>query len=146
MLASTAKTVTLVSFACLVFNLSVLAESRSPRTVVRRAAQSWISFLDEGRYVEAWDSFSEEKKKQLTQEDWLNGFDVAMRKSLGKPQQRKIMYLEIDKSNLNKAQVNFGGSFERRPGVGIFESLSLVRNSLGEWMVSDYSCRVVPRM
>ena len=74
---------------CLLILSQPLSADQAKEKAAIEAAESWLSLVDEGLYVESWREGAAYFKKAVSQEQWTQSM-VAYRKPLGKTLSRKI--------------------------------------------------------
>lgn len=71
------------------FSFANLVLAQSAEDLAISAAESWLAFVDDGKYEGSWKAASSYFRNAVTKEQWINSMN-AYRKPLGKIMTRKV--------------------------------------------------------
>jgi Protein of unknown function (DUF4019) len=109
----------------------------------QKAAESWLSLVDEGKYGQSWDEAAAFFKSKVPKQQW-EGMLNQVRAPLGKTQSRKLKGAKYttELPNVPKGEyvvIQYDTSFENKgPAV---ETVVPMKEEDGSWRVSGYHVR-----
>ena len=117
--------------------------SESDETQAEKAALSWLSLVDDGKYPESWDEAALLFKSRVSKPDWQVQVKAA-REPMGKLIGRKVKTRTYAKSlpgapDGEYVVIQFETEFEGKAAA--LETITPQRDKDGEWRVSGYFIR-----
>jgi len=111
-----------------------------PEKAAQRAAESWMSLWDSGKYVESYEQLAEHTKQNIPERQWFVYWN-AVRKPLGKLKSRKLVKAEYIKTlpglpDQAGATLRYESSFENK--ASIIETFGMILEKNGTWRVAGY--------
>ena len=134
------KVIALVTSLVLIAFLAVslLSCQKSKEETAIRAAESWLSLVDEEKYLESWEGLAGLFKKYVKQEEWVNDLN-RFRKPHGKLLARKLQH-ETKSSEASVGEYlifQYETSFENKKSV--VEAVSVIKENDGKWRILGYT-------
>jgi hypothetical protein len=135
--------------ACFVLVMAQLAfcskahAQQKPEQLAQQSAESWLAFVDAGKYDESWQEAAQYFKGAVAKEDWRKAVQGA-RDPLGKMQSRKLKSA-VYKTTLPGAPdgeyvvIQYDSSFEHKQAA--VETVTPMLDKDGKWRVSGYSIK-----
>jgi hypothetical protein len=113
---------------------------QKPEVLAQRAAESWLSLVDSGKYADSWQEASSFFKANVTQEKWPNMLR-GVRDPLGKVLSRKLQSATFSKSlpgapDGQYVVLRYDTSFEHKQSA--VETITPMLDKDGQWRVSGY--------
>jgi hypothetical protein len=125
---------------CLLILSQPLFASQNKEKVAIEAAESWLSLVDEGLYLESWREGVTYFKNAVSQEQWTQSM-VAFRKPLGKTLSRKLTSAQYTTTlpgapDGEYVVIQYQTSFENK--LSAVETVTPMLDKDGSWKVSGY--------
>lgn len=104
------------------------------------AAETWLKMVDQGSYGNSWEAGALPLRLTMTRKEWISSMQ-AMRKSMGRPVERKIADIRLAQNPKNLARGNymvfvFQTTFSSRHIAR--EILTLQQGRDSQWRVLTY--------
>ena len=127
----------------LTFLLCASAVSQTPQAsekLARQSSQSWIAFVDTGKYAESWDEAAQLFKAAVTKDQW-QGMLHSTRDPLGKLVSRTVKSASYTKTlpgapDGEYVVIQYDSSFEHKQSA--VETVVPMLDKDGKWRVSGY--------
>lgn len=121
----------------------VLAAEADKLKLALSSAETWLSLIDEGKYVDSWNEAASYFKGAVKQEKW-NETLQATRKPLGKLISREVKSKSYHTSlpgapDGEYVVIQFETSFEKKKSA--IETVTPMKDKDGKWRVSGYFIR-----
>ena len=129
----------IILFLSLYVNFAA-AENSEMEESATKAAKSWLSLVDSGKYGQSWNESAEYFRNAITKEQWVQSLKI-LRNPLGKVVTRKVKTADF-KTSLPGAPdgkyvvVQFSTSFENKKNA--IETVTPMLDKSGNWRVSGY--------
>lgn len=126
----------LISLLCVQVGWS----AETPEEDATKSAQAWLALVDQGKYLESWDSAAKLFRNAMTREKWKEALSGA-RRPLGKLVSRGVKSAEY-KTTLPGAPdgkyvvIQFSSSFENKKEA--VETVTPMQERDGTWKVAGY--------
>jgi uncharacterized protein DUF4019 len=106
----------------------------------QKAAESWLSLVDSGKYAESWSAAATLFRKAVSQEKWQEAMR-SVREPLGKTSLRKLKSAAYSTSlpgvpDGEYVVIQYETSFEHKQSA--VETITPMREADGTWKVSGY--------
>ena len=134
------KVIALVTSLVLIAFLagSLLSCEKPKEETAIQAAESWLSLVDEEKYLVSWEGLAGLLKKNVKKEEWINDLNRS-RKPLGKLVERKLQHkTKSSEASLGEYLIfQYETSFENKKSV--VEAVSVIKDNDGNWRILGYS-------
>ena len=130
--------ITVIAILGFCISNSTLANEKLEKAV--SVAQTWLAFLDDGKYGESWDTAAGYFKQAITKDKWEQAI-AAVRKPMGRMLSRKLISKTYTQSlpgapDGEYVVIQFETSFKNKQS-GI-ETVTPMLDKDGQWRVSGY--------
>jgi hypothetical protein len=118
----------------------VLAADTAAERAAQQSAQTWLAFVDAGKYGQSWSEAAPLFKQAVTQAQWESAAKGA-REPLGKLQARKLQSSEYRRTlpgapDGEYVVIQYATSFENKKSA--IETITPMKDKDGVWRVSGY--------
>ena len=120
------------------FAASLMSCGKPKEEMAIQAAESWLSLVDEEKYLESWEGLAGLFRKNVKKEEWVNDLN-RFRKPLGKLLARKLQH-ETKSSEPSVGEYlifQYETSFENKKSA--VEAVSVIKDNDGKWRTLGYS-------
>jgi hypothetical protein len=137
----------LVVSALLLFTLwpqvATTQTTQKPEQLAQKAAESWLTLTDSGKYAETWDEASQLFKGTIAKDLWVSTIK-GVRTPLGAVQSRKFKSATYTKSlpgapDGEYVVIQFDTSFANKQSA--VETITPMLDKDGKWRVSGYQIK-----
>jgi len=120
------------------FAASLISCGKPKEETAIQAAESWLSLVDEEKYLESWEGLAGLFKKNVKKEEWLKDLN-QFRKPLGKLHERKLQHeTKSSEASLGEYLIfQYETSFENKKSA--VEAVSVIKDNDGKWRTLGYS-------
>ena len=134
------RVITLVTLLGLIafFVTSLMSCGKPKEETAIQAVESWLSLVDEQKYLESWEGLAGLLKDNTKKEEWVNDLN-GFRKPLGKPHERKLQHeTKSSEASLGEYLIfQYETSFENKKSA--VEAVSVIKDKDGKWRTLGYS-------
>ncbi len=135
------KLMSTLLFVALFMGISAQVRAQDkPEQLAQQSAESWLAFVDSGKYADSWQQAAEYFKNAVTQDKWEDTMR-SRREPLGKLVSRKLSSAEYTTAlpgapDGEYVVIQFDTSFEHKQTA--VETITPMLDKDGKWRVCGY--------